>query len=111
MRTFIIINGPVWIILALALVLSVCVYPHISSNPMLVNIIISILIWQCLCAAVMLLIDYKRKYRVYTRLLKISDKRNKKGADYPLCTHTICGYFINRAVITSINTTKKSGIF
>ncbi len=102
-RTFFVINIPVWIALILALTLAWFILDFFPKMLLWQSIFLGILCWQCLCMSIFLLLDYKRKYRLFLRLSEICQNQTRRKLAMRQVKQTICGFFIAQAVSFSIN--------
>ena len=106
-RKFIIINAPVWQVLTIGCCIGLYIFPRFYSLPVWLNIACCIIIWQCLSAAIMLLLDYKRKRKVFTRILGSTHDIKKIRTMLKPLRKTICGLFVAVAVLVEYRSINK----
>ena len=103
-KDFLIINFPAWlaILFGIGTVIFLFVGPFTQSR--ITNIFLLIFSWQALCCAVILLIDYRRKKRVFLRVLKSSKTRDKLKYFLKPLKGNLCGLSIGLAAKSRFST-------
>lgn len=99
MRSFFIINMPVWLIFGLIIMAAATGLNFYLSASIWLKTVVLVIMWQLLCAGVMLLLDYPRKYLLFERLTRrIADSKNCANRILKPVKQTICGLFLAWAV-------------
>lgn len=97
--SFLIINGPVWLLLMNTIIFTVLFVLFKSFGYSRLWIIaMAVLSWQSFCSAILVSSDYKRKVKIEQRILESCDNRKKLRMMLRPLRSTICGLFLSLAI-------------